>query len=206
VKLVSLIPTLETERLRLRPFALDDEAAVFALVSDPEIARFVRFEAHRTPADTRVFLELAAAHYRRGDLFALAIVLREDEQLIGSCGFVGQAPERKAAEMGYWLGKPHWGKGYALEAARALVRFGFEQMSLERIEAKCYLENRAGQRVIEKLGMKFEGIDCSERIKGEYPQLNMYGISREDLQDGQNSPPRIARPERSRGADQLGSK
>ena len=196
MKLVSLIPTLETERLRLRPFALDDEAAVFALVSDPEIARFVRFEAHRTPADTRVFLELAAAHYRRGDLFALAIVLREDEQLIGSCGFVGQAPERKAAEMGYWLGKPHWGKGYALEAARALVRFGFEQMSLERVEAKCFLENIAGQRVIEKLGMKFEGTDCSERIKGEYPELSVYGISRDNWQDGQNSPPRIHADER----------
>ena len=174
------IPTIETERLRLRPFAFDDEAAVFALASDPAIARFVRFEAHRTPADTRVFLELAAEHYRRGDLFAMAIILREDERLIGSCGFVSQAPERKAAEIGYWLGKPHWGKGYAVEAARALVRYGFEQMGLERVEAKCSLENYASQRVIEKLGMKYERTDRSERIKGEYPELRVYAIARQD--------------------------
>jgi [ribosomal protein S5]-alanine N-acetyltransferase len=172
------IPTLETERLRLRPFTFDDESTVFALASDPEVARFVRFEAHRTPADTRLFLELAAERYRLGDLFALAIILREDERLIGSCGFVSQSPEPKTAEIGYWVGKSHWGKGYAVEAARALVRYGFEQMGLERIEAKCFLENHAGQRVIEKLGMKFEGTDRSERIKGEYPQLSIYAITR----------------------------
>ena len=171
------IPTLETARLRLRPFTFADEAAVFALVSDPEIARFVRFEAHRTPADTRVFLELVAEHYRRGDLFALAIILREDERLIGSCGFVSQSGKRRSAEIGYWLGKSHWGKGYAVEAARALVRHGFEQMGLARIEAKCFLENHAGQRVIEKLGMKLEGTNHSERIKGEHPELGIYAIT-----------------------------
>ena len=61
------IPVLETERLQLRPFTLDDEGAVFALASDSEVARFVRFEAHRTPAETHAFLELAEQHYRRGD-------------------------------------------------------------------------------------------------------------------------------------------
>jgi len=177
---VSPIPVLETERLRLRPFTLDDEAAVFALASDPEIARFVRFEAHTTPADTRAFLELAFERYQRGDPFAWAIVRRADDRLIGSCGFVNQAPERHAAEIGYWLSKAYWGKGYAVEAARALVRFGFEQMGLERVEAKCFVQNRAGQRVIEKLGMKYEGTDRGEMIKGEYPELRLYAVARQD--------------------------
>ena len=182
MKPVAPIPVLETERLRLRPFTFDDEAAVFALVSDPEIARFVRFEAHRTPAETRAFLELVEQYYRRGEPFAWAIVRREDDRLIGSCGFVSQAGERRSAEIGYWLGKPYWGKGYAAEAARALVRFGFEQMGLERVEAKCFLENRAGQCVIEKLGMRFEGTDRSEMIKGAYPELRVYGIARDEWQ------------------------
>ena len=180
MKPVSPIPVLETERLRLRPFTLADEPAVFALASDPEIARFVRFEAHTTPADTRAFLELAFEHYHHGDPFAWAIVLREEGRLIGSCGFVSQAIERRSAEIGYWLGKPYWGRGYAVEAAQALVRFGFERMGLERVEAKCFLENRASQRVIEKLGMKLEGTDCSEMIKGKYPELRVYGIARHD--------------------------
>jgi ribosomal-protein-alanine N-acetyltransferase len=180
MKPVAPIPTLETERLRLRPFTLDDEAAVFALVSDPEIARFVRFEAHRDIAETRAFLELVLECYGRGDPFAWAIVRRDDERLIGSCGFVSQGGERKSAEIGYWLGKPYWGKGYAVEAAQALVRFGFEQMNLERVEAKCFVENRAGQRVIEKLGMKLEGTDRSEMIKGEYPELRLYAVARQD--------------------------
>ncbi len=174
------IPVLETERLRLRPFTLDDEAAVFALVSDPEVARFVRFEAHRTPAETRAFLELVQQYYRRGEPFAWAILRREDDRLIGSCGFVSQAGERRSAEIGYWLGQPFWGQGYAVEAARALVRFGFEQMGLERVEAKCFVENSAGQRVIEKLGMKFEGTDRSEMIKGGYPELRVYAIGRDE--------------------------
>lgn len=174
------IPTLETERLRLRPFTLNDEAAVFALASDPEIARFVRFEAHRTPADARVFLELVQQHYKKGNLFAWAVERREDDRLIGSCGFVAHKTEQRSAEIGYWLGKPYWGKGYAVEAARALVRFGFEQMDLERVEAKCFVENRAGQRVIEKLGMKFEGTDRSEMIKGGYPELRLYGFSKQE--------------------------
>jgi ribosomal-protein-alanine N-acetyltransferase len=174
------IPTLETERLLLRPFTLDDEAAVFALASDSEVARFVRFEAHRTPAETHAFLELAEQHYRRGGPFAWAIVRRKDGRLIGSCGFVSQSKERRSAEIGYWIGRPYWGKGHAVEAARALVRFGFEQMDLERVEAKCFVENRAGQRVIEKLGMKYEGTDRSEMIKGEYPELRLYAIARQD--------------------------
>lgn len=194
------IPTLETARLRVRPFTMDDEPAVFALVSDPEIARFVRFEAHRSPADTRAFLELVFEHYQRGDPFAWAIVLREEGRLIGSCGFVSEAAEQSSAEIGYWLGKPYWGKGYAVEAARALVRFGFEHMGLERVEAKCFIENRAGQRVIEKLGMRFEGTDRSEMIKGEYPELNMYGISREEWREqAPKIPPRMH-------ADKRGSK
>ena len=174
------VPALESDRLRLRPFTLQDEAEVFALACDPEVARFVRFEAHRTPAETRQFLELVQQHYSRGDPFALAIVRRADERLIGSCGFVSLDGERRSAEIGYWLGKPYWGQGYAAEAARALVRFAFEQMGLERVEAKCFPDNRAGQRVIEKLGMKFEGTDRSETIKGEYPELRVYGISRQD--------------------------
>jgi ribosomal-protein-alanine N-acetyltransferase len=187
------IPTLETGRLRLRPFTVDDDAAVFALASDPEVARFVRFEAHRDVAETRAFLELVQQHYRRGDPFAWAIVRREDDRLIGSCGFVSQAVERKSGEIGYWLGKPHWGKGYAVEAARALVRFGFEQMGLERVEAKCFLENRAGQRVIEKLGMKLEGTDRSEMIKGSYPELRLYAIARPDWVAGRTSTPADSR-------------
>ena len=177
---VSPIPALETDGLRLRPFTLADESAVFALASDPEIARFVRFEAHRTSADTRAFLRLVHQHYEHGDPFAWAIVRCADDRLIGSCGFVRQAPERHAAEIGYWLGRAYWGKGYAVEAARALVRYGFEQMHLERVEAKCFVQNRAGQRVIEKLGMKYEGTDCSEMIKGEYPELRLYAVARQD--------------------------
>jgi ribosomal-protein-alanine N-acetyltransferase len=178
VKRVATIPTLDTKRLCLRPFTFDDESAVFALASHPEVALFVRFEAHRAPSDTRAFLELVLKHYRRGDPFAWAIGRREDDLLIGSCGFVSHNAAGKSAEIGYWLGKPYWGQGYAVEAARALVRFGFEQMGLERIEAKCFLENRAGQRVIEKLGMKFEGADRSEMIKGAYPELKVYAIER----------------------------
>jgi len=133
---------------------------------------------------------LAEQHCRHGDPFAWAIVRSEDDRLIGSCGFVSQSSERRSAEIGYWLGRPYWGKGYAVEAARALVRHGFEQMGLDRVEAKCFLENRAGQRVIEKLGMKFEGTDHSERIKGVYPELSLYGITLQEWGSGGTSPPR----------------
>ncbi len=172
------IPVLETQRLGLRPFTPDDEPALFALACDPEVARFVRFEVHRTPAETRAFLDVVQQHYDHGNPFAWAIVLRDCDRLIGSCGFVNVAPERKSAEIGYWLGRLYWGRGYAVEAARSLLKYGFEVMGLEQIEAKCFLENAAGLRVIEKLGMEFAGTDRSEMIKEQYPELRLYSISR----------------------------
>jgi ribosomal-protein-alanine N-acetyltransferase len=174
------IPVLETERLRLRPFSAEDDVAVFALASDPDVARFVRFEAHRSIEETRAFLEMVERHYAEGNAFAWAVVLCENGELIGSCGFPHRSPERNSAEIGYWLGRPYWGQGYAVEAAYAMIRFGFEQAGLERIEAKCFVTNHAGQRVIEKLGLALEGTESSEMIKGGYPELRLYGISREE--------------------------
>jgi ribosomal-protein-alanine N-acetyltransferase len=190
VKPLTAIPIITTERLRLRPFTMADDSAIFAMCSDPELCRFVRFDAHRTIRETREFLELVQEHYRRGEPFAWAIVLAAEDRVIGSCGFV--AHQQNSAEIGYWLGRDYWGNGYAAEAALALVQFGFEQMGLERIVAKCFPDNRAGQRVIEKLGLKYEGVDRSEMIKGAYPELRVYGINVQEWRaHTKNSKPQV---------------
>jgi ribosomal-protein-alanine N-acetyltransferase len=172
------IPILETARLILRPFVAEDDRAIFALASDPLVAHFVRFEAHRTIADTHAFLELVRQHYEQGEIVALAIALKDEDRLIGSCGFVSHATEERSAEIGYWIGRPYWGKGYATEAGSALMTHGFKQMGLARIVAKCSVENYGSQRVLAKLGMTKHGTDRSERIKGTYPELGLYAISR----------------------------
>ncbi len=101
--------------------------------------------------------------------FQLAIVLPATGQLIGNAGIRIKTAGGHEADIGYELDAQHWGRGYASEAARALVQFGFEQLRLHRISAHCLAENVASARVLEKLGMRLEGrLRDSEHFKGRY--------------------------------------
>ena len=176
------LPELETERLILRSMRLDDAEAMHAYASDPEVTRYVLWDTHRSIEDSESFLRLVTEGYARGDFGGWGIVLREDGAFVGTCGLdAGYAPEHARAELGYVLSREHWGKGLMTEAVRAVIAFGFEQLSLNRIEARCIAENTASVRVMEKAGMTYEGtLREREFIKGAYRDIKLYSILRRE--------------------------
>lgn len=138
-------PALQTQRLALRGFATDDLDALAAIFADSEVMRFIHNGA-RTYAQTEANLasyqrEWATQHYG-----VWAVTLREDDRLLGICGFVARA------ELGYILSRAAWGQGYATEAARACLRCGFETLGFDEIGAGALADNMASRHVIEKLG------------------------------------------------------
>jgi len=164
---------LETERLRLRPHQASDIPALVRLAGAREVAAMtLRIPHPYTEADARAMLERLS----RETMKWFAIVLRESNELCGGIGLMME-PEHDRAEIGYWVGVPYWGKGIATEAAREVMRYGFEDLRLHRIFAICYPSNPASLHIVEKLGMKREG--CSRlHVKkwGEYRDVDNYGL------------------------------
>ena len=179
------LPELETERLLLRKMRLDDAEAMFAYASDPEVTRYVLWDTHRSIEDTEEFLRFATEGYERGDFGGWGVVLKDSGVFVGTCGLdAGYAPEHARAELGYVLSREHWGRGLMPEAARAVIRFGFVRMKLNRIEARCIAENAASARVMEKAGMTYEGtLREREFIKGAYRDMKVYSILRSEYAD-----------------------
>jgi ribosomal-protein-alanine N-acetyltransferase len=147
------LPELETERLLLRKMRLDDAQAMYGYASDPEVTRYVLFETHRSVEDSEAFLRFAVEGYERGDFGGWGVVLKD-----------------------------HWGRGLMPEAVRAVIRFGFGCIELNRIQARCIAENTASARVMEKAGMTYEGtLRQSEFIKGAYRDMKIYSILRHEF-------------------------
>jgi ribosomal-protein-alanine N-acetyltransferase len=171
------LPTLETERLILRRMTLDDARAVFAYASDPDVTRYVIWNMHRTIEDSKRFLRSLVEGYENAEAADWGIVCKENGKFIGGCGIVGWSPEHARAELGYVLSREYWGRDLMPEAVRAMIRFGFERMGLNRIEARCIAENAASARVMEKVGMSHEGtLRQREFIKGAYRDIKLYAI------------------------------
>ena len=179
------LPELETGRLLLRRMRLDNAEAMFAYASDPEVTRYVLFDTHRSIEDSREFLRFATEGYERGDFGGWGLLLKDSGVFIGTCGLdAGYAPEHARAELGYVLAREHWGRGLMPEAVRAVIRFGFARVKLNRIEARCIAENAASARVMEKVGMTYEGtLREREFIKGAYRDMKLYSILRSEYQD-----------------------
>ncbi len=174
------IPRLETERLVLRQMTFDDAAAVFAYASDPEVASLTTWESHATIDDSREFLERVMSWYADGFGGPWGIVLKADDRLIGTCG-LAITPQHVRAELGYAIGRPWWGQGLMTEAVLEVIRFGFEELGLNRIEARCVPPNIGSARVMEKAGMTYEGtIREQVYVKGSFDDLKMYSILRRE--------------------------
>ena len=147
---------LETARLLLRPVTLADAEAVFEYGSDPEATRYVLFPTHRSVADAHAWLETVEQSRAAGGTVPWALELKENGTVIGTCGFTSWQPSQAEAEIGYALSRRFWNRGFATEAVRAMVRFGFERAGLQRIVARVAPENAASWRVLEKVGFEYE--------------------------------------------------
>ena len=153
------LPTLETERLVLRPLAPDDVAALARLAGCREIADTTISIPHPySEEQARAWITAQISQSGAGKEMVFAVVSKEDVQLIGTVGLREIDAEHSQAEIGFWIGVPSWGRGYATEAARRVVRYAFQELKLNRVYAHHMVRNPASGRVLEKLGMKREGL------------------------------------------------
>jgi ribosomal-protein-alanine N-acetyltransferase len=176
---------LTTARLLLRPLEQGDTPAIVRLAGAREIGSMTANIPHPyTEQDARAFLARASEEFRSGLSVSFAICVSPARELCGAVG-LNIAPAHQRAELGYWIGVPFWGKGYATEAARAVVAFGFRTLGLHRIFAFHFAENAASGRVLEKIGMRHEG-RLREHVKkwDRFIDLENYGLLKSEFRAG----------------------
>ena len=177
--------TLETPRLRLRPYAPSDAGDVFALFSDPAVMRYWSSAPWTDLQQAHDFLARDAASLAQGTSARLGIVRKDDGALIGNCTLFAFDAACRRAETGYVLSPAAWGHGYAHEAVGALLDWGFDKLDLNRVEADIDPRNAASARALERLGFVREG-HLRERwiVNGEVCDSFIYGLLRAEWKAG----------------------
>jgi len=176
---------LTTARLRLRPFTFADEARMHEIYSDPEVMRYVGHGPHRTVSETTAALRAYSDMLARRGYSFLAVTERDGGAIVGDAGlhpFAGTGPD---VELGYTLARSAWGKGYATEAAEALVDHAFGPLGLPRVLAQVEPANTGSRHVLDKLGMEERG----RRLAYGRPHL-LYVLDATRRASPRASPPR----------------
>ncbi len=171
-RLILKMPVLETERLILRPFDRNDLADITAWGEVPG--------AGSTEAEAREFLEYCFREYGAQGLGPWGMQWKGSGAMIGNCGFPDIDLENKCGEINYYVTAAHRGKGVALEALNALLKFGFREFGLARIQARCEADNLNSERVMQKAGMKFEKlVDPPPALNDRASKHKLYAIEPE---------------------------
>jgi [ribosomal protein S5]-alanine N-acetyltransferase len=170
-------PTLESERLVLRPYRLQDAADVQRLAGDRRIADVTTTVPHPYP-DTaaQAWMARHAPAFEAGTAAELAVTLKADGALLGTVSLLELSAQHARAEFGYWMGVPFWGQGYCSEAVQRLLAFAHADLGVTRIVARCLARNLASARVLEKAGLAREGLLVKHTLKnGRYEDVLLYG-------------------------------
>jgi ribosomal-protein-alanine N-acetyltransferase len=179
---------LVTARLRLRPPRPEDAAGLLALAADPEVVRFTPLPRLGALAAAEAQLARWLAARARGEVAPWALEHTADGRFVGRCGYVARAwaPAHGRAEVAYVLARPYWGQGLMPEALRAVLAFGFERVGLNRIEATCEPANRRSARVLEKAGLRCEGLLRDYLFDtGAFLDLQLWAVLRREWQSRQ---------------------
>ena len=175
------LPALESNRLLLRRLCMRDAPDIFDYSRDPEVARHVLWSAHASVSESRSYIRYMLRRYRLGEPSSWGIVLKSENRVVGTVGFMWIQEENASAEVGYSLGRAYWNQGIMTEALRMVVDFGFRQLRLNRIEAQHEVDNPASGAVMRKAGMTYEGT-LRQRLcnKGRFVDVNLYAILRDE--------------------------
>ncbi|WP_399939705.1 GNAT family N-acetyltransferase [Streptomyces sp. BBFR25] len=174
-------PTLDTDRLRLRPFAEADADFLYALHSNAHVMRYWDSPPWTERARAGRFLAMSRTMADEGTGVRVAVERASDGALVGWCCLVEWNPDYRSASLGYCLDEAMWGRGYATEAAHALLTWAFGTLDLNRVQAEADTRNAASARVLEKIGFVREGTlreDCV--VGGEVSDSWVYGLLRRE--------------------------
>ena len=176
-------PTLNTQRLELRPLTASDATRVAELANDEELSRNLRsFGFPYGIDDANEWLAEVLDEWEQGKsaAFAVCVVTAESvsNELVGSIGIVLD-PQSNRGELGYWIGRNYWGQGIATDASQMMLDFAFGQLGLNKIVAECLDRNPASARVLEKIGMLQEGFlkkHFRKNVTEEYCDVRVFGL------------------------------
>ncbi len=175
-------PTLKTARLLLRGLTAEDVPEIQLLAGDREVADTLLSIHH--PFEIEMAEEYAASKlklFESGKGVCFGVILPSGDNLVGVVSLKKVDPIHRNAEIGYWIGKDYWKKGYATEAAMAVVNHGFGELGLQRIYAHCLSRNPSSGKVLLKIGMTHEGKLRQHILKwNEFEDIDLYGILRSE--------------------------
>lgn len=179
------IPALETARLGLRAFTAEDAGRVQQLAGDDEVSRLTSNIPHPyRDGMAEAWIEQHGGWASKGRAYVWAIC--HQGELVGAISLTDIAPGHQA-ELGFWLGRCAWGKGFMTEAARAVVEHAFESLGLTRLHSSHFAANQASGHVLEKLGFRKEGTQRRHLYKnGEFHDRVLYGLLAEEWDGGSN--------------------
>jgi [ribosomal protein S5]-alanine N-acetyltransferase len=170
-------PTIKTERLILRPLQISDGWDVRRMAGSSKVAQNTLYMPFPYPEGVaEEWISTHSNEFFEKKQLVLGICLQQNKELIGCIGLTLK-PDIENAELGYWIGEDHWNKGYATEAARAVIKYGFDALGLHKIYANYFSTNEASGKVMKKAGMIREGY-LNEHVRhwGVYKDLYVYGI------------------------------
>lgn len=173
---------MSTNRLTLRLLEYEDAESIERLAGEKEVADTTLSMPHPYPKGAAVtFIDARRQAADRGDGYSFAIIRTDDRSFLGVVG-LHVNKRHNMAELAYWIGKPYWGKGYCTEAATRVVQYAFGDIQLNRVFAAAMTRNPASYKVMEKIGMKFEGVLRHHIRKGNvYEDLTYYGLLQTDM-------------------------
>jgi ribosomal-protein-alanine N-acetyltransferase len=165
----------------MRKMLVSDSADMYQYASRSDCTKFLSWSPHINQEYTKEYLEYIGSHYSMGDFYDWALIYIPENKMIGTCGFSRFDFANNIGEVGYVINPIYRGRGIAPEALNEVMRFGFERLSLNRIEARYIDGNTASRRVMEKVGMTFEGIHKKYMlVKGEYRDIGICAILKDE--------------------------
>jgi ribosomal-protein-alanine N-acetyltransferase len=181
---ISQIPLIETERLILRELSMDDVDDIYGYASIPEVSTFLLWYPHKSKQDSIDFINFAKNMFAKDISIIWGIELKEEKKLIGIFDLRTIQLINNCAEIGYVISNLYWNKGYISEAIQSIIKFCFNDLKLNRVEAHCDKENTGSARVMEKAGMKFEGTLREKLfVKEKYRSMKLYSILKSEYID-----------------------
>ncbi|MGG4482794.1 GNAT family N-acetyltransferase [Paenibacillus sp. 7516] len=181
-KLFAESPEFETERLLLRRLTLDDTEDYYAFASDPRVSEQSLWNCHETVDDSVQYIQRALDNYEKKSVYLWGFVRKDTGRLIGRGGIFHFNELMQSAELGYAIASTEWNKGIAAEAMQPIVHYCFQELDCNRLEGRCNAGNIGSARVMEKLGMSYEGLLRKQlKIKGVFTDQKLYSRIRDDL-------------------------
>lgn len=177
------VPVLDTDRLILRAFTQNDLDDIFEYASKPEVTKYLPWKTHSSRNDTIDFLKMSQDMFEKQDNLDFAIEFKSDKKVIGGISIRKWNDENRCADIGYVLSPNYWNMGIITEAIMQIIKFGFEELNVNRVEAHCDEDNVSSYKAMEKAGMKYEGtLRKKVFMKDKFVNMRFYSILREEYE------------------------